>query len=439
MAEVNYYLKDKKSKEETLVFLNYYYNNRKFKFSTGIKISPKYWNFETQRIRKSSKGWEENNNLLNSLIVETNKVYKDAISNEIAITNDYLKCKLNKFLQKEDETTKKEFFEYLEDYIAIKKGSVSSSYIKKIVTLRNSLKNFEKSKRNFKLSFEGIDLSFHEQFTKYLRNERSVSIGKTTYKKNGVEVEKTGQKITLSGMLNNSIGSNFSVLRTFLIWATKRGYNTNLTFRDSEFKILKEDSDIVYLTEIELMNLFELDLTNNKRLEIIRDYFCFSCFTGLRYSDLSKVRKNSIKDDELTIVAEKTGEKIIVPLNEYAIEILKKYDYTLRVISNQKTNDNLKDLGELAGIDDKILIVKFRGKERIETEKPKHEFISTHTGRRTFIILSLEKGMRAETVMAITGHKDYRTFKKYIKITDKIKRIEMNMAWKREPKLKVVG
>jgi len=60
-----------------------------------------------------------------------------------------------------------------------------------------------------------------------------------------------------------------------------------------------------------------------------------------------------------------------------------------------------------------------------------YELISTHTARRTFVTLSLEKGMRPEVVMEITGHKDYKTMKKHIKITSKVKHNEIKNVWKK--------
>ncbi|MBM2813808.1 MAG: hypothetical protein HW421_570 [Ignavibacteria bacterium] len=65
------------------------------------------------------------------------------------------------------------------------------------------------------------------------------------------------------------------------------------------------------------------------------------------------------------------------------------------------------------------------------------ELITTQTARRTFVTLSLERGLRPETVMEITGHSDYKTFKKYIKITSNIKFVEMNKVWRKEPELKL--
>ena len=61
--------------------------------------------------------------------------------------------------------------------------------------------------------------------------------------------------------------------------------------------------------------------------------------------------------------------------------------------------------------------------------KPRHDFITNHVARKTFITLSLELGMNSEEVMAISGHKDYKSFKRYVDITDQRKKLVMNKAW----------
>nr|WP_235336620.1 tyrosine-type recombinase/integrase [Pontibacter korlensis] len=83
------------------------------------------------------------------------------------------------------------------------------------------------------------------------------------------------------------------------------------------------------------------------------------------------------------------------------------------------------------GIDEPTSMTTRRGGERLVDTRPKHEFITMHTARRTFITLYLEKGMRAEVVMKVSGHTNYQTFKKYIKITDNIKELEMERVWGR--------
>jgi hypothetical protein len=95
------------------------------------------------------------------------------------------------------------------------------------------------------------------------------------------------------------------------------------------------------------------------------------------------------------------------------------------VISNQKLNDYLKEPGKFAGIDQPVQKVKFIGSRPVEETVPKIELITTHTVRRTFVTLSLEKGIRPETVLKITGQKNSKTLMKYVQVTDDIIDLEM--------------
>ena len=79
-----------------------------------------------------------------------------------------------------------------------------------------------------------------------------------------------------------------------------------------------------------------------------------------------------------------------------------------------------------------MLIEKFSGSKRIEIRKPKCDLISTHTGRKSFITLSYEKGMSTEMIMKITGIKKWETLKKYLKVSEKAKIIKMNECWNKE-------
>jgi integrase len=137
----------------------------------------------------------------------------------------------------------------------------------------------------------------------------------------------------------------------------------------------------------------------------------------------------------LLIKTYKTRDAIQVPLRPEAQQIVAKYlkesDF-VPTITNQKTNEYLKELCQLAGIDDATTVSRYQGAHRIEFSKPKYEFISTHCARRTFVTLSLEAGVRPELVMAVTGHKSYKTFKKYIKITDKVVENEFQRVWTRD-------
>jgi integrase len=125
--------------------------------------------------------------------------------------------------------------------------------------------------------------------------------------------------------------------------------------------------------------------------------------------------------------------KIIIPLAKRAIEIFQKIGrkdgYLFPCNSDAVTNRMLKEVAKAAGITEPIVQVKYSGVKRIEIEKPKFEFVSTHCARRTFTTLSLEKNMRPEIVMKITGHANYKTMEGYMKLVDSVVKKEMPEAW----------
>lgn len=90
-------------------------------------------------------------------------------------------------------------------------------------------------------------------------------------------------------------------------------------------------------------------------------------------------------------------------------------------------NDYLKELGQLAEINDKIIIMTPGGNETEVTRK-KYQMIGTHTMRRTFITLSLQLGIRPEVLCKITGQ-NMKTMMKYVKVVDQIEKEEMQKAW----------
>lgn len=146
----------------------------------------------------------------------------------------------------------------------------------------------------------------------------------------------------------------------------------------------------------------------SERLERVRDIFIFSCFTGLAYIDVKNLRQSNIRtsfDDGLWIMGkrEKTGVNFNVPLLEVAKEIVEKYsgqlpdDKVLPVMSNQKMNEYLKEIGEVCGI----------GKD-----------LTFHLARHTFATLTLTKGVSIESVSKMLGHTNIKTTQIYARITD---------------------
>jgi integrase len=81
-------------------------------------------------------------------------------------------------------------------------------------------------------------------------------------------------------------------------------------------------------------------------------------------------------------------------------------------------NKYLKELAMLVGLNEKVRMITYKGKERIEKDYYKYELISTHCARRTFVTIALSENISPEVVMQWTGHSDYETMKPYIAITN---------------------
>lgn len=166
-------------------------------------------------------------------------------------------------------------------------------------------------------------------------------------------------------------------------------------------------------------------------LQRIRDVFLFTCFTGLRYSDVAKLTWQDIKNNTIEIVTQKTADGIRIELNKFSQAILDKYTTANKkgkifsVISNQKMNEYLKELGQLCGLNEPQRVVYFKGKDRIEEVYPKWQLLTTHCGRRTFVVNALRLGIPSEVIIRWTGHSDYKAMKPYVKIVDELKREEM--------------
>ncbi|MDZ7635119.1 MAG: hypothetical protein U5L72_12130 [Bacteroidales bacterium] len=77
----------------------------------------------------------------------------------------------------------------------------------------------------------------------------------------------------------------------------------------------------------------------------------------------------------------------------------------LPVITNQKMkNDYLKVIGKAAEFNELITLVYFKGASEFEESFPKHELLTTHCGRRTFVVNALTLGVPVEVIMKWTGH-----------------------------------
>lgn len=392
MGKVNFVLKEPKSDKQTLIYAFFYFDKQTFKYSTSKTILPKLWNADKQRAKESrtDKNLSDLNKHLNELENKIKATYEDLIKAKVSPTPQLLR----KYLEREISILKQNDEVLLIPFI---KNLIETTN-KKVNTIKNyqqalrKLEDFENEK-NLILKFQDIDLNFYNSFFLYCSQ---------------------------IGLGVNTIGSHIKNLKVFMNEALDRKLHQNLEYKNRKFKTIEEESENIYLSLSEIDTLIELDLSDNSRLSKVRDLFIISCFTGLRYSDLIQLGNQSLIDNrtKIKVKTEKTGEMVIIPLNKKVIEILNKYNgFPEYVISNQKMNEYLKELGVKAKLDEDVYLSCTKNNKICVEPYKKHELITIHTGRRSFATNAFLKGVPTISIMKITGHRTEKAFMKYIKIS----------------------
>ncbi|MBL7909917.1 MAG: site-specific integrase [Bacteroidia bacterium] len=394
MASTKFYLKDPDSENATLINLTLTFEGRRYKFSTQESIKPKYWNTEEQVVRKSYKGYDELNNSLKKKAEDYLKAYRILKSLNAKINFLTLKTKvddLNETVNKEN----KSFLGFIEDFIEASEMKVKYGTIKSYKTTQAVLLRFQQS-QNRRLEFNSIDLNFYDDFITFLAKKLNYSA--------------------------NTIGKNIKNLKVFMNEATERNLNNNMDYLKKGFKVSREDIDNIYLSDEEIMKIYNLDLSDNERMAQVRDLFIVGCYTGLRFSDFSQIKKENIRNGLFTLRTEKTNELVSVPVHPLIEQIMQKYKgkYSNSLppsFPNQVMNAYLKDIGERAEFFESVTIKKTKGGKKNETSYLKYQLITTHTARRSFATNLFLQEFPAISIMKITGHRSEKNFLNYIKMT----------------------
>jgi len=219
----------------------------------------------------------------------------------------------------------------------------------------------------------------------------------------------------------NYIGKHIKSLKTIMRQAREEKLHSNTEIDRKAFKTISEEVEHIYLTEAELERLYELDLSDSKIYQIVRDVFLCGCYTAQRYSDYSTINESNIKvingKRVIELVQKKTGERCLMPIRPELEIILQRYDYTLPKTFEQKVNENIKKIGQLAKITDIVHIETNKGGMKVKKDVKKCDLIKTHTARRTGCSLMYLAGIPIIDIMKISGHRTPREFLKYIRIT----------------------
>jgi site-specific recombinase XerD len=406
-------LKDKTHPIYLVVKLKEGGRERRYRHYTGRTSSKNQWigRGNKKRVSASASGAGITNARLENLRLGADAIIANALNLKHNLSIEYFKRRfsnevLGHMSEPEQKQVKLPFFDHLQKFIISKQNIFQPATIKTYVTLKRSLQQFEKA-TGYKIEFENINQLFITLYTRYL-------------------IEDTG-------VINNTLAKRIATLKAFLGEMKKlkvNSYNDFETFEASR----NYETTVMYLTGKELNQLQALELRPDSSAEHIRDAFCFACHTGLRFSDWTGLTPNNIVVvnhggevvQAIKFTMFKVHKEVIVPLDEYARTIVKKYnDYAATysrlfpVYTNQETNRTLKELAKQAAINDVIIEVKKSGANRKTYNNPKHEILTCHDARNTYATLYLEKGGRPEVLKTLLGHSDIKQTMRYVKISEK--------------------
>lgn len=350
--------KTSKSTIEGTVELEIYSRLKRKWISTGVKVLPKNWNDK----EKSVKGRFDSTEL-NLRIRNLENIVKSYIMKLMAegkpFTWQGLEAMLN--FQKDDNT----FVNFVESMIERRNDITEGT--------RRNHKKFLKALKEFKTISKFGDLTRQNitMYDEWLHNRRN-------YTQSTIATYHKYMKIFINEAIHQEL-------------ITRNPYE-GIKIDNGKSPIRR------YLTQKEVEQLENAKLFSYS-LEKTRDLFIFQCNTGLSYIDMKRFDMNKviIRDGKYVIneTRKKTGEDFYIVLLPKALNILKKYDFKLPMMSNEQYNMRLKIVADSAGLNKRL---------------------TSHMGRHTYATMCLNTGIQIEILAKMLGHADIRTTQIYAKI-----------------------
>lgn len=388
-----------RTEDPALIILVFRFKGRKVVLSTGLSVPQKYWNDDKQYVRASRDfpRHKQFNQRLNLFEAETIKLWDEYQAKGIIPTAKEFKTKLNNRLNdihEEAPSLIPFIVQVIEERQKMNKPAGS------IQVYKNCLKNIKDYQvdRKKNLNFDALNDAFVNDFTAFLFAKK---------------------------FADSYVHKILSTLKMFVRLADKRGIYENSPLLKATLEVKKRSKDNIYLTEAEIQKLFKMDLP--ERLANVRDLFLIGCFTGLRFSDYTQIKPGNFQTVEhggrkvkcLVMTTKKTKQKVVLPVvNDMLLAILEKHGWEApKRISNQKLNDYLKELGQLAGFTQEIEINEYKAGEQHKKICQKWELMTSHTPRRSFATNAYKRGVPVDDIMKFTGHTTIASFMKYIKVT----------------------
>ncbi|HYG02124.1 MAG TPA: hypothetical protein VD927_06730 [Chryseosolibacter sp.] len=475
MATVKFYLNhphekgtDTLRKEEVSIDLFFTLSRTsRIRISTGLRIQPKYWNFDTQESRGTYPGHQKLNIRLGQMKRDIIELWMSSPT----ISLNQLKAQIIPIVRgkssTEEKPEKKRIWQAWDEFDKSNQSKKKEKTVKKYNALLSHLIGFElyNSQHQNPIIFDidKLDNKFVERFKEYLYNlkvEYFRKDGKIQYHKDGrpklvfpnsqyafyrlTKIDDIWTAVydrhfdiktdTPVPLMDETVNKYIANIKTFLTESKGRGYAVDPVYE--KWEVTKRRYPVISLTETELINLETLDLSKvdfefkkhartDQRLKAVtqgRDYLTQECRTGARISDIKKFSPINVKDMVWRFLPTKGDRENSVlaelPFKGFSLPAwltFQKYNFKMPRVSEQKINENMRLACKYAGITEAMYIERWAANKKIRIYGEKWEFISSHTGRKTFVtILGNKYKVPIKVLMKMTGIQDIKTIQHYL-------------------------
>lgn len=383
---LHFYAKSTKANGTGLfpIYVRLTVDGKRFEYSTKKFIEPSKWSNELSKMKGNSEEARSINSLLDFTKNRINEIQFELLKDGISPNIEEFKNKLLAIKEREHLLIPifKEHNRKIKELLGIE---YAPGTLERYETSLKHTKDFLSWKYNLSdINIEKIDHSFITEYEFYLRSERKCA------NNTAVKYIKNFHKI-----INQCLANGWLIKDPFV------------NYKSKVKEVVRE-----YLSEIEIEQLINKEF-KSERLELVRDIFVFSCFTGLAYVDVKQLTLDNISigidgDKWIFKKRQKTDTTSKIPLLPTAQEIINKYSEhpvcknekrLLPILSNQKMNAYLKEIADLCEI---------------------NKDLTFHIARHTFATtVTLSNGVPIETVSKMLGHTNLKTTQHYAKILDK--------------------